>query len=96
MNGPAGEKSNGYWRIVAIDRPRSLEFDNGLAGEDGEPIPGTSPARGIVSFEPIGDRTRMTVVNRFLSVEQMEKMLGMGMAEGMHAALGQIDGILAV
>ncbi len=37
----------------------------------------------------------MTDVNQFLSIEQMDQMLGMGMAEGMGLALGQIDGIVA-
>ena len=94
MSGPGGEKSNGFWRVVAIDQPHSLEIDNGLAGDDGEPLPDVPPGRALVTFESVDGRTRMTVVNQFLSVEQMDLMLGMGMAEGMGMALGQIDGIL--
>ena len=94
MSGPDGEKSNGYWRIVALDEPHSLEFDNGLAGDDGEPVPDLLPGRGIVTIEPFGAKTRMTVVNRFVDTAQMEMMLGMGMAEGMGQALGQLDDIL--
>jgi uncharacterized protein YndB with AHSA1/START domain len=94
MSGPDGEKSNGFWRIAAIDQPHSLEIDNGLAGDDGEPIADVPPGRAIVSFEPVNGKTRMTVINQFLTIEQMEKMLGMGMAEGMGMALAQIDDIL--
>ena len=36
----------------------------------------------------------MTAVTHFVDVEQMEKMLGMGMQEGMAAAIGQIDDLL--
>ena len=37
----------------------------------------------------------MTVVTRFVSAEQMETMLGMGMEEGMTQAIGQIDALLS-
>ena len=36
----------------------------------------------------------MTAVTHFVDVEQMEKMLGMGMQEGMAQAIGQMDGLL--
>ena len=42
-----------------------------------------------------GGRTRMTIVNTFVSADQLEQMLAMGMEEGMRLALGQIDEILA-
>ena len=95
MSGPDGEKSRGFWRVVAIDEPHSLEIDNGLAGDDGEPMANVPPGRAIVTIEPSDGKTRMTVVNQFRSIDQMNLMLGMGMAEGMGLALGQIDGILA-
>jgi uncharacterized protein YndB with AHSA1/START domain len=56
MTGPAGETPRGWWRIDAIDKPRRLEFANGLAGDDGEPAPGVEPMSGYVSFED--DRQR--------------------------------------
>jgi uncharacterized protein YndB with AHSA1/START domain len=95
MTGPAGETPRGWWQIDAIDKPHSLEFANGLAGEDGEPIPGVEPMAGHVTFEATGGGTRMTTVTRFTSTEQMEQMLGMGMQEGMTQAIGQIDAVLA-
>jgi uncharacterized protein YndB with AHSA1/START domain len=95
MSGPDGEKSNGYLKVRVIDEPHILELDNGLAGEDGEPMAEIPPGRANVTFESVDGKTRMTVVNQFPSVELMEKMLGMGMAEGMGLAIGQIDAILA-
>ena len=95
MTGPAGETPRGWWRIEAIDKPHRLEFANGLAGADGEPAPGIEPMAGYVTFEGIDGGTRMTTVTRFVDVEQMEKMLGMGMQEGMAGAIGQIDDLLA-
>jgi uncharacterized protein YndB with AHSA1/START domain len=57
-------------------------------------VPGVQPAAGHVTFEERGGRTRMTVLTRFVDVEQMETMLAMGMQEGMTQAVGQIDVLL--
>jgi uncharacterized protein YndB with AHSA1/START domain len=95
MTGPAGETPRGWWRIDAIDKPRRLEFANGLAGDDGEPMPGIEPMSGHVTFEAVDSGTRMIAVTRFTDVEQMQTMLGMGMEEGMTQAIAQIDALLS-
>ena len=94
MTGPNGESPRGWWRMQVIDKPRRLEFENGLAGDDGEPVPGVEPAPGYVTFETHAGGTRMTAVTQFVDVEQMDKLLGMGMQEGMKQAVGQMDGLL--
>jgi uncharacterized protein YndB with AHSA1/START domain len=94
MTGPDGENPHGWWRMDVIDKPRRLEFANGLAGDDGEPVPGVEPMPGYVTFEPYDGGTRMTAVTQFVDVEQMELMIGMGMQEGMTLAIGQMDGLL--
>ena len=95
MTGPTGDTPRGWWRIDALDKPRSLRFANGLAGDDGEPMPGVEPMAGDVTLEAAGGGTLMTVITRFTDVEQMQTMLGMGMQEGMTQAIGQIDGVLS-
>ncbi len=40
MTGPTGDQPHGWWRIDALDEPRRIEFVNGLAGDDGEPVAG--------------------------------------------------------
>ena len=94
MTSPEGEKHHGWLRFDQIDGPQRLEFANGFAGDDGEPAPGVEPATGIVEIEAGGGATRMLVRTRFVDVEQMERMLGMGMQEGMGMALGQVDALL--
>jgi uncharacterized protein YndB with AHSA1/START domain len=94
MTGPAGDKAHGWWRIDALDKPNRVEFANGLAGDDGEPMPDIEPMAASATFESHDGATRMTVVSRFVDTEQMEKLLGMGMEEGMTLALGQIDALL--
>jgi uncharacterized protein YndB with AHSA1/START domain len=95
MTGPSGDTPHGWWRMFVIDEPRRLEFSNGLAGDDGEPQPGVEPMGAHVTFESVEGGTRMTTVSEFVDEAQMEKMIAMGMAEGMTQAIGQIDELLA-
>ncbi len=94
MTGPNGETPRGWWRIDAIDKPRRIDFLNGLAGDDGEPLPQLPPMSGSVTFESTESGTRMTAVTNFTDVEQMQAMLDRGMQEGMTQAVGQIDELL--
>ncbi|WP_427006491.1 SRPBCC family protein [Pseudarthrobacter sp. H2] len=95
MTGPEGEKSRGWWLITAIEAPHRLEFDDGFADENGNPVGDMGTTHGVVTLESIGDRTRMTIMSTFEAEEQMEQILAMGMEEGMKEAIGQIDAILA-
>jgi uncharacterized protein YndB with AHSA1/START domain len=95
MTGPAGETPRGWWRIDAIDKPRRLDFANGLAGEDGEPVPDVEPMSGYVTFEATDGGTRMTAVTHFIDAAQMQTMLEMGMQDGMTQAIGQIGALLS-
>jgi uncharacterized protein YndB with AHSA1/START domain len=94
MTGPEGQKSHGWWTITSIEAPRRLEFDDGFADENGEPTGELGATHGVVTFEPIDGRTRMTSVSRFESLEQLEQMSAMGMEEGMRGAMEQIDALL--
>jgi uncharacterized protein YndB with AHSA1/START domain len=95
MTTPEGEKPAGWWRMVTIDPPSRIELEDGFADENGDPVENIPPGRVEVTFDEVDGRTRMTTVNRFVSVEQMEQVLQMGMEEGMREAMGQIDAVLA-
>jgi uncharacterized protein YndB with AHSA1/START domain len=95
MTGPEGERAGGWWRITDIQAPNRLEFDDGFADENGEPVADMGTTHASVVIEDIGGRTRMTVQSVFESEEQMNTMIKMGMEDGMKEAAGQIDGILA-
>jgi uncharacterized protein YndB with AHSA1/START domain len=95
MTGPQGDTPHGYWRMRTIDAPRRLEFDNGLAGDDGEPMPGVEPMAAHVTFESTDGGTRMTTESKFVDQTRMATMLAMGMEEGMKQAVIQIDEVLA-
>lgn len=53
------------------------------------------PMRGVVTLDAAEDGTRMTTVMTFANTEQLDQVLAMGMEEGMRAAMGQIDAVLA-
>src|SRR5438876_3158683 len=45
MTGPDGEKYHGWWRVIAVDPPHSLEIEDGFADDSGRPnddLPTTS------------------------------------------------------
>jgi uncharacterized protein YndB with AHSA1/START domain len=95
LTGPGGQKSRCWWTITAIDAPHRLEFDDGFAGEDGEPVTSLEPTHTAVTLEALGAGTRMTTVTTFATVEQLEQVLATGAEEGARLAMGQLDRVLA-
>jgi uncharacterized protein YndB with AHSA1/START domain len=95
MTGPEGDKPHGWWRVLAVEAPHRLEFENGFADDSGNPDPDMPKMIIRVSVdEQAGGPTRMTIETTFPSLEAMEELITMGMEEGMAAAVAQIDGIL--
>lgn len=94
MTGPDGSKSRGWWQFTAINPPTHLEFDDGFADENGDPMDDMGITHGVVTLEAVDGRTRMTIVSSFESLDQLETMIEMGMEEGIKEAMGQIDSIL--
>lgn len=93
MIGPNGETLHGWWRILSVDPPRSLEFEDGCADDSGQPsdeLPTTSVEVRLIETP---GKTTMTITTRFDSIADMEQLLGQ--AEGMRLAIGQIDAVLA-
>lgn len=95
MTGPEGEKARGWWRVLTLDEPRSLEFEDGFSDESGAPNTKMPTTRARVDLEETAAGTRMTVTSRFASREDMEQLTQMGLVEGITQAMGQIDEILA-
>jgi uncharacterized protein YndB with AHSA1/START domain len=80
-DGPEDFEHRGWGRIDSIDGPHRIEFSVGPSGADGEPIPEAGSMSGVVTFEPIGVRTRMSVLTQFADTEQMEQMIDGGLEE---------------
>ena len=95
MNGPNGETSRGFWEFLSIEEPRAFEVKDGFLGDDGRQAAGMPTMRMRFAFEAHDGGTRMTTVTTFPSLQALEQLLEMGMEDGMKAAMGQIDAVLA-
>lgn len=95
MTGPEGEQSHGYWEFLAVDAPRSFEVRDGFAHPDGSPNTGMPSMRMVYSFEGTATGSRLTATTYFPSLQALEQLIEMGMEEGMRAAMGQIDAVVA-
>jgi len=95
MTGPQGDKSRGWWRITALEPPRSLEFEDGFADQDGQPVADMPTTAVRMTLTEDGGRTRMELRSAFESREAMQQLVDMGMAEGLQQAVGQMDALLA-
>jgi uncharacterized protein YndB with AHSA1/START domain len=95
MTGPEGDQPRGWWRVLAVEAPHRLEFEDGFANAAGDPDPDlpTMTIRVTLSEQP-GGGTRMAVETTFPSPAAMEQIISMGMEEGMAAAIAQIDELL--
>ena len=95
MTGPDGEKHRGWWRVTSVDPPRSLEFIDGFADQDGTPIADMPTSTVYVRLLEHAGGTRMELRSVFDSRQQMEQLVNMGAVEGMRQAVGQMDALLA-
>lgn len=94
MTGPEGDKHHGWWKILSVDAPHGLELEDGFDEETGEKDDLPSMAMRVTLREASGG-TSMEIRTSFPTDEAMAQMITMGIAEGMTAALGQVDGLLA-
>jgi uncharacterized protein YndB with AHSA1/START domain len=93
MTLPDGERPDGWWRVIGVDAPHHLEFENGVG--ERPPTSGTSAMTIRVAIVPLDDsHTEMTIMTTYESLGAMTEFVEMGMAEGMSAAVGQIDVLL--
>jgi len=94
MTGPDGTKARGWWTVTAVEEPSRLEFDDGFANDDGEPVDPEDKTHGVV-FESTDGGTRMLLVSTFKDAAQMVEWSKMGMEEGLTQAVNQMDALLA-
>jgi uncharacterized protein YndB with AHSA1/START domain len=95
MTSPEGEKYRGWWRITSVDPPKSLEFTDGFADQDGTPVADMPTTTVQMQLTEHQGGTRMELRSVFDSREQMEQLMDMGASEGLQQAVGQMDALLA-
>ena len=95
MTGPEGDKHRGWWRVTAVDPPRSLEFTDGFADQDGTPIADMPVSTVRMRLTEHDGGARMELRSIFNTREEMEQLANMGMEEGLRESVGQMDALLA-
>jgi uncharacterized protein YndB with AHSA1/START domain len=94
LTGPQGETSRGWWRVTSVQPPASLEFVDGFADRDGNPVAGGPTTRVRVRLSEHDGGTRMEVRSIFDSREQMERFVRLGAVDQFVRAVGQMDALL--
>ena len=95
MTGPDGTKARGWWKVLTVDEPRLLSFDDGFSDESGVADLTMPVTRAQVELTASATGTTMTLTSWFASSEQMEQLAAMGMVEGMTSAMSQLDALVA-
>jgi uncharacterized protein YndB with AHSA1/START domain len=95
MTSPEGEKYHGWWRVTSVDAPKSLEFADGFADQNGAPVADMPVTSVRMQLTERDGGTRMELRSTFDTKEQMEQLDTMGMTEGLTLAVGQMDALLA-
>jgi uncharacterized protein YndB with AHSA1/START domain len=96
MTTPEGDKPHGYWDVLDVAPPNRLELRHGFADDSWTPNESMPVGTTVITLTALdGGGTVMAIESRFPSVEAMDKVVGMGMVEGMQDAMTQIPAILA-
>jgi len=96
VTSPEGEKVHAYWRIIAVDAPHSMEWEDGFTDEQGEPNPDPPPTMMKLTLaERASGGTVMTIVVSFLTAESMQWYLDMDLAEDMSQTIRRGEALLA-
>ena len=95
MTGPEGNRSHGWWRLIAVDAPSRLVFEDGFADDEGRPKDDMPTTTNVVTLSQLSTgKTRMVIETTFPTTEAMEQILEMGFEEGISSSLAQIDHLL--
>jgi uncharacterized protein YndB with AHSA1/START domain len=95
MTGPDGETSRGWWRVASVTPPRSLDFTDGWAHQDGTPnddMPKTAVSMRLTEQH---GATRMELRFVFESSEHMEQLHRWGAFDVFPLSVGQMDALLS-
>jgi uncharacterized protein YndB with AHSA1/START domain len=96
MTGTEGERHDSRWDVVAADPPRRLELRDADVDADGRPNDGNAMTALVITIdERDGGGAVMQIRTHFDSEAGMERVLAMGIEEGMRTVLSQMDAVLA-
>jgi uncharacterized protein YndB with AHSA1/START domain len=95
MQGPEGETHYGLMEYLAIEPNRRYEAADVFCDAEGNPVPSLPRQVFMNSLNPEGKQTKLVTVVQYTSAEDMNRILEMGMQEGITMAYEQLDALLA-
>jgi uncharacterized protein YndB with AHSA1/START domain len=93
LRGPEGQEAWGKAMYVEITPPERLVFDDSFSDRDGNIVPPTT--RMTLTFEDRDGKTLMRGRSLYASPEDLQKVLEMGVEQGMNETLDRLDEHLA-
>lgn len=94
MTGPDDQRFYGYWEVASVTAGESLEFRDFFADENWNAVDAMPSSVAEMRLDASGEGTRMTMRSRYSSREDLEKVVEMGVIEGLRGAVGQMDDVL--
>ena len=94
MVSPEGEKHYGLMRYHKIDPLQRFSGEDAFCDENGAVNEAFPTAAWTNSFEDLGNATRVTIVSKYETMDQLDQVIKMGMKEGLTMAMDTLDELL--
>jgi uncharacterized protein YndB with AHSA1/START domain len=95
LRGPNGEESWGKAVYREIVKPERIIYNDAFSDKDGNIAKSTPQMLITVTFDKQGAKTKLTSVTQFDSVDYMEKILKMGVVQGINETWDRLEEHLA-
>jgi uncharacterized protein YndB with AHSA1/START domain len=95
MNGPDGEQHFGRMDFSAIEQLRHYRAIDVFADASGAAVPDMPKQTFLTNFAEDGDSTRLVVAVEYETVEDLKKVLEMGMEQGITMTHEQLARLLS-
>ena len=96
MTSPEGQRYPGGWRVLEVEPEAHMRVEDFFLDADGNEDTSLPTGTMVLAITRVDDdTTRMVIEAIYPDAESLQKVLEMGMEEGIRAAAGQIDDLLA-
>ncbi len=95
MTSPEGEEFHGRWDVEQVEEPNRFVAIDRFATADGEPDLNLPTTQMTYTFHATERGTRLECVSSYASLDDLQKVLDMGMEEGLTGSMGQMEAVLA-